>query len=640
MAEKKTKNLGDKLSDLLAKGVSTVEKNSYEKAEVKPSVEEAVAPVEAPVEALPVVEKIPEESVVAVEQPDEENAAPVEEAEPEAEVVAEDDNIEISENAEIAETEEESVEVDEPAKTEEIAETSEVEAGESKVSAITPEELAAAMGEKDPYETYKPVQSDNPNVSAITPEELAAARGEEYVAPAVEPVETEIVESEEVTDGAIESEENAETEVEEAEEVEAEDVEAEVEETAEVEPEMEETEEIEAEVEETEEVETEEVEPEMEETEEVEAEEVETEEVEEQGPSAEELEEMKAAFDKVKVSSYEIEEVGKKKEEEEYFDLDVVNETTPVKQKLTPEEIEKQKRDAEMLSKLDEQTRREYEYLARRYSRNPIGDQNKIVTVASGDYDEEFDFEKRTDIKKVSTAAKKKPLLIASICIALVLAIFLPVYFLVIAKPKVEPVVLKSLKINQSSIYQYKGTYVELDNVYMTATYSNGATKKINCSKDNISSKPSFISEDLLISADTAYESSTIQFEYEGKTARLTVNFATLTMDGLIARVYNTRSIVIGEAFDISNFDILKTYTATGNFEGTIEKLPSSVQKYINQSDYANITVKISKDGGAAEEFNLQTIVNNGGFVFDEAGAYNIEFVYNSFTASVNFDVA
>ena len=703
MSENKVKNLSDKLGDLLARGVSTVEKNTYEKAEIIPKEKpkknipvEEVAPIEEEVQAIePMVEEQLEEAVVETAPETEEVAEEPVIKESLVEEVAEEPVIEESLVEEAAEEPVIEESLVEEAAEEPVIEESPVEEVEAKVSAISPEELAAAMDDSSPYKPAEPVSS-NPNVSKISAEELAAAMAEmnpqasneeklleketlktnrkdndiiiltdeefeafdaafdkalaedlekeknagktvEEESLAVEEVnentENLIFKTDEETDVVEEekdfSEEEVVNELDTAEEV--------VEEQFDEEPvdeEFEASEEVASEEEAIEEATLEELEDTTEELEESDADET-VDETSEQtngeakvtAVSAAEIAAMKAAFDNVKVSSYEIEEVEQKDEENE-IDLEVENETTPVKKVLTPEEIEKQKRDEEMLSKLDEETRREYEFLTRKYSRNPISDQNKVETAATGEYDEEFDFEKRTDIKRVTASGKKKPLLIATICIALVIAIFLPVYFLVLAKPKAEPVVFTALEINQNNIYQYKGSNIELNNVYMIARYSDGSIKKIACTKDNISSKPTFVTDDLYVE-DTNYNSATLQFTYENKSVNLTVNLASLAFDSLDVRVFNTSQLEVGKKFELSNFDLFKVYTATGTLGG----LPSEIRQIVTLDSASDITVTVTKGLDSVTKTFAEVYAN--GFIFEEAGDYTITFALNGVTANV-----
>ncbi len=356
--------------------------------------------------------------------------------------------------------------------------------------------------------------------------------------------------------------------------------------------------------------------------------------------SAEEVAAAKADFEKLKTFEPEVEKKEEEKKEEQPINLEIENETTPVKREFTPEELKKQKRDEELLSKLDEQTRKEYEYLARKYSRNPIKN-NANEIIIKGEYNEIFDFEKRTDIKKVSFAAKKKPLIISLVALTLVLAIFLPLYFFVFNKEKVEPVVLTGVTINQNNLYQYSGTYIELDNVCMVASYSDGSKKVIKCTEKNLISKPSYISNDLFINKDTNSTGANLQFEHEGKIVTLKINICKVSLSGIDARVYNTQTAEVGKLFSYKNFDIFKSCSSSGTVDADgVERLPSTFNKIFDESEYSNLLVTITKNGNAYVSTNFANMKARGGVNFDGSGEYIFNFIYQGKMDSITITVA
>ena len=319
------------------------------------------------------------------------------------------------------------------------------------------------------------------------------------------------------------------------------------------------------------------------------------------------------------------------------------DETTPIKKEITAEELEKQKRDEEQLAKLDEATRREYEMLVRKYSHNPIADKNKVDIIVKGDYDAEFDFEKRTDIKKISKAGKKKPFIIVAAILAVLLAVFLPVYFLVLNKEYEEPVVLTNVVFEAGAnyyIYQDVGEYIDLSSAYMTATYSDGTTKKIQCDLSNLSYKDSWIEqtdEGLLIPDNTTALDTTLRFKYGQFENPMTIKIRHYTLDSINVIAYNIGNVVAGDKIAYSNFVLSKVLKQTS---WTTDPAPIQTREQImKESDYNQINLSITKDGADFLTCTWEAVVADGGITFTDAGEYKLTFIYSGKPIAVNITV-
>ena len=363
--------------------------------------------------------------------------------------------------------------------------------------------------------------------------------------------------------------------------------------------------------------------------------------------SAEELAATKAALDNVKVSGEQYsnvtpiteQEIKSAKntetannDEEDYLSgengtLDVPEDMLSSKQ--DKEDEEKRRRDEEMLSKLDDETRREYEELAKKYSYNPIdeNDSTELKTENVGGYDKEFDFSKRTDIKKVSLKGSKKPLIITLIALAIVIAFVSPLVILYFMTRQ-PVVVLNSLTISEDVVWQYGGDKLDLTNVSLLASYSDGTQKYIYCSYENISEMSANITDEYIL--PNIDGSVVVYFAHDGKSEKLTINIIKLNAGDISGHVFGNKQLKTNELFDISNILLLREYSASS----VQENLPGSFTKTFSASDYELVDFVIS-DGTYSETQTYSQIKTSGGFVFDAAGTYTITITYGVGTSKI-----
>lgn len=363
--------------------------------------------------------------------------------------------------------------------------------------------------------------------------------------------------------------------------------------------------------------------------------------------SAEELAATKAALDNVKVSGEQYsnvtpiteQEIKSAKntetannDEEDYLSgengtLDVPEDMLSSKQ--DKEDEEKRRRDEEMLSKLDDETRREYEELAKKYLYNPIdeNDSTELKTENVGGYDKEFDFSKRTDIKKVSLKGSKKPLIITLIALAIVIAFVSPLVILYFMTRQ-PVVVLNSLTISEDVVWQYGGDKLDLTNVSLLASYSDGTKKYIYCSYENISEMSANITDEYIL--PNIDGSVVVYFAHDGKSEKLTINIIKLNAGDISGHVFGNKQLKTNELFDISNILLLREYSASS----VQENLPGNFTKTFSASDYELVDFVIS-DGTYSETQTYSQIKTSGGFVFDAAGTYTITITYGVGTSKI-----
>jgi len=172
-----------------------------------------------------------------------------------------------------------------------------------------------------------------------------------------------------------------------------------------------------------------------------------------------------------------------------------------------------------------------------------------------GDYRKNLDFTINTSIKRFKVKPPKKPFIIAfSILFALMAIAGVVAYFILNRPP--EPIVISSIKLSQTTTYQYVGEEVDVRGMYIYCTYTDGSEKKIEATKDMISRTSTNINTNLKIST---YSNSTyVYFKIDGFEAKLDITLTQISMEEISATIYNP-NLTAGREVKFNDILILGT---------------------------------------------------------------------------------
>ena len=167
---------------------------------------------------------------------------------------------------------------------------------------------------------------------------------------------------------------------------------------------------------------------------------------------------------------------------------------------LTPEEIE-----------VEKERRRRFNELRHKY--NEPENKQKIEI---GDYKKNLDFTVNKDIKHFRIKPRKKVFVIASLIVILLAGLGVALTFLLLNRPA-PPVRLVSMRLSQTTTYQYVGEKVDLRGLYVQARYSNGSIKTIPVTEQMIAStSPNINAFNVISSASGSPNVAKVSFEYNG----------------------------------------------------------------------------------------------------------------------------
>lgn len=151
--------------------------------------------------------------------------------------------------------------------------------------------------------------------------------------------------------------------------------------------------------------------------------------------------------------------------------------------------------------------KKRFNQLKKKYNDREVKDPEDV-----GDYKKHLDFSVNKDIKHFRVKPPKKPFIISSIILAVLLALGGLLTYLILNKPA-PPVTLVAVKLSQNQTYQFVGDEVDLRGLYIEMKYSNGKVTKQPVNAEMITSTSSNISDELII--NNVSSSTYVQFAYK-----------------------------------------------------------------------------------------------------------------------------
>lgn len=214
----------------------------------------------------------------------------------------------------------------------------------------------------------------------------------------------------------------------------------------------------------------------------------------------------------------------------------------------------------------EKERRRKLEELKQRYNAKETNDDGE-----DGEYKKNLDFTINTSVKRFKVKPPKKPFIIAASVLAFLMVVAGVITYLVLNRPP-EPIVLDSIRVSQTTTYQYVGEELDLRGVYLTEIYSDGSTNKVQATTSMILRTSPNIDSNFNINS---YSDNTfVVFIINNEEARLDISLTEVTMQSISATIY-VDDVASENEISFNNILLLGQTLETG-----IKKLDSSLANY------------------------------------------------------------
>lgn len=237
--------------------------------------------------------------------------------------------------------------------------------------------------------------------------------------------------------------------------------------------------------------------------------------------------------------------------------------------------------------------KRRLDDLKHKYNEREVKDPNDI-----GDYKKNLDFSINKDIKHFRIKPPKKPFIITSVILAVVIALSVVLALVIINQPPAE-IVLQSIRLSQKTTYQYVGDDLDLRGLYIEKVFSDKHVETVKVTSDMITSTSENIDSTLKIGS--LLDDTFVKFTYQGFSDTLSIVLINPTITGLSSVEIYQSKISKGGVIKFDNILILATVVdpISGDLLGT-KRINAKDAVYSFESlgkTLSNGTVGVEMDG-------------------------------------------